>query len=280
MHATLSERGFATVAALFEHHSGIALAPAKRQLVAGRLAKLASRRGAASLDAYVDLLAQGIDSDELTRTIDALTTNETYFFREQKHFDFLTDWTRRWLREGGRSGGAPRLWSAASSSGEEAYSIAMVLAAELGLSTPWEVVGTDLSTAMVEAARRGLYPEERTTHLPADFRKRFALKGTGPYAGQMLVARELRSHVRFLHGNLMQSLPLAEMGGPFDIVFLRNVLIYFEPDAKRQIVERVAQQLRPGGYLFCGHAESLNGIAGVLTNVQPAIFRKPPGGGR
>ena len=260
----LSEASFDAVADMFHRVSGIRLAPTKRQLVIGRLQKLAMETGSASLDDYVARVVSG-DRDEMVKVVDRLTTNETYFFREPQHFQFLMDWLKQQ-----RSGQGVRIWSAASSSGEEAYSIAMVLADQIG-PNGWEIVGTDLSTAMVEAASQALYPMERARQTPQNYLKRFCLKGQGPYEGQFLVDKALRSHVRFLPANLMQPLPDI---GQFDIIFLRNVLIYFDAPAKRDIVERVCRQLKPNGYLFTGHSESLSNLDVGLVSVQPAVYAR------
>lgn len=268
MHTALSTQAFDAVVRLFARESGIQLVPAKRQLVAGRLGKLAARRGTASLDEYVQLLMRGDAPDELTAAVDALTTNETYFYREPKHFEFLAAMLKRLPR------GAPvRAWSAASSSGEEAFTLAMLMAEALGPDAPWEIVGTDLSTAMVDSARRALYPMERAQRLPPELLRRWCLKGEGSYAGHLLIARELREHVRFINANLLQPLPDI---GRFDIVLLRNVLIYFEPPQKQQILQAVLARLKPGGYFLPGHAESINGVDLGLQPQAPAIYRKPP----
>jgi len=261
----LSERSFNTVAEVFHRVSGIRLVPAKRQLVIGRLQKLASERGLDSLDEYVEKVIKGGDETELVKVVDRLTTNETYFFREPAHFEFLTDLlTRR------RPGQEFRVWSAASSSGEEAYSIAMLLADKIG-PKGWKIVGTDLSTAMVDAARKALYPMERARNTSPQYLKRFCMKGSGPYEGQLLVSKELRANVHFEQANLMQPLPDL---GQFDVVFLRNVLIYFEPDAKLDIVRRVTPFIKPGGYLFTGHSESLSNLPTGLTSVKPAVYAR------
>ncbi len=260
----LSEASFDAVADMFHRISGIRLAPSKRQLVIGRLQKLAMETGTPSLDDYVARVVSG-DQSEMVKVVDRLTTNETYFFREPLHFQFLVDWIKQ------RSSGQPvRIWSAASSSGEEAYSIAMVLADHIG-PTGWEIVGTDLSTAMVEAASQALYRMERARQTPPQYLKRFCLKGQGPYEGQFLVDKSLRARVRFLSANLMQPLPDI---GQFDIIFLRNVLIYFDPPAKRNIVERVCRQLKPDGFLFTGHSESLSNLDVGLVSVQPAVYAR------
>lgn len=261
----LSERSFNVVADVFHRVSGIRLVPAKRQLVIGRLQKLATEKGLSSLDEYVDKVIKAGDESELVRVVDRLTTNETYFFREPAHFEFLADMVAR-----RRPGQEFRVWSAASSSGEEAYSIAMLLADKIGLSG-WKIVGTDLSTAMVDAARKALYPMERARNTSPQYLKRFCMKGSGPYEGQLLVSKELRANVSFEQANLMQPLPDI---GKFDVVFLRNVLIYFDADAKLDIVRRVSPLIKPGGYLFTGHSESLSNLPTGLTSVKPAVYAR------
>lgn len=259
----LSQHSFEAVTRLFRDVSGIQLTSAKRSLVVGRLQKLAAERGAASLDEYVDELTRGTDAQELVRVVDRLTTNETYFFREPQHFRHLVDAVQR------RNPAAEfRVWSAASSSGEEAYSIAMVLSDEIG-PTGWTIVGTDLSSAMIDAARRGLYPLERTRNIRPEYLKRWCRKGTGDYDGQVLMARELRASVRFECANLMKPLPDI---GRFDVIFLRNVLIYFDTPGKAAIVQRVLEHLKPDGVLFTGHAESITSLGLPLRATAPAVY--------
>jgi chemotaxis protein methyltransferase CheR len=143
----------------------------------------------------------------------------------------------------------------------------MLLADQLG-DGPWQVWGTDLSTAMVESARRGLYPMERARLVPADYLRRFCLKGHGAHKGDLLVSKALRQRVRFLPGNLMAELPQLPM---FDVIFLRNVLIYFDNEAKSRIVRRVLQQLKPDGVLYTGHAESLSTLNLPVRALATAI---------
>ncbi|MBP8309727.1 MAG: methyltransferase domain-containing protein [Burkholderiaceae bacterium] len=259
----LSPRSFEAVSNLFHRVSGIRLTEAKRALVTGRLNKLAQAYGAASLDDYIDALTDGRAAEEMVKVIDKLTTNETYFFREPQHFDFLASHLAQ--RRAGR--GELRVWSAASSSGEEAYSLAMLLADKLGPGG-WQVVGTDLSTTMVENARRALYPMDRARHLPREYLRRYCLKGQGEYEGHLLISRELRAKVQFECGNLTQPLPKI---GQFDLIFLRNVLIYFDPAGKADIVRRVLTHLQPDGLLFTGHAESLGNLGLPLRTIGPAI---------
>lgn len=199
--------------------------------------------------------------------VDLLTTNETYFFREPKHFDFLRQHS---LAARNRSQ-MFRVWSAASSSGEEAYSIAMVLA-DCMESTPWEVMGSDISTRVLQGARSALYTLERARHIPPPYLQRFCLKGHDEHEGSLLIHRQLRSRVQFKQVNL--NAPLPELGS-FDFIFLRNVMIYFNEDTKRQVVARVIALLKPGGYFCVGHSESLNGITQAVKAVAPSIYQRP-----
>ena len=260
----LSTKAFEAVTQLFHQVSGIKLAENKHALVTGRLQRLASEAGEADIETYVDkLLRGGAPAQEMTRLIDRLTTNETYFFREPQHYNDLADRLQQLP-----PGHDFKVWSAASSSGEEAYSAAMLMTDLLG-SAPWQIIGTDLSTAMVESARRGLYTMERARMVPPDYLKRFCLKGQGEQTGQVLMSRELRTRVRIETANLMQ--PLPESLPMFDVIFLRNVLIYFDNDAKAEIVQRVLGRLKPEGVLYTGHAESLSNLGLPVRIVSTAV---------
>jgi chemotaxis protein methyltransferase CheR len=247
--------------------AGITLSAGKKALVCGRLAKRLQARQLSSYTEYFALLSSGKDAHEVQTAVDLLTTNETYFFREPKHFELLRE-----LALGAASRSQPfRVWSAASSTGEECYSIAMVLADCLGQAA-WEVVGTDISSRVLERARAGHYPMERTKHIPPTYLKRFCLKGHGEQAGTLLIDRELRARVSFAQVNLNTELPRL---GTFDLIFLRNVMIYFNGDTKRAVVERVLAPLKPGGHFFIGHSETLNEISTAVQQVAPSIYRKP-----
>ena len=247
--------------------AGITLSSSKKALVMGRLSKRLTLHRLENFSQYFNLLASGNDPDEVQMAVDLLTTNETYFFREIKHFDFLR---QQALAASNRS--KPyRVWSAASSSGEEVYSIAMVLADCLG-STPWEVLGTDISTKVLSGAQRALYTMERAKNIPPDYLHRFCLKGAGAHEGRLLIDSSLRSRVLFRHLNL--NVPLPNLG-LFDFVFLRNVMIYFNDETKREVVARVISTLKPGAHLCVGHSESLNNITQALSPVAPSIFCKP-----
>jgi chemotaxis protein methyltransferase CheR len=262
---TLHDHEFASFRQMIHRIAGITMSPTKKALVAGRLAKRLKQHGLSSYEAYFQLISR--QQDELQVAVDLLTTNETHFFREQKHFDFLR---QRVLpqRDPGR---AFRVWSAASSSGQEAYSLAMLLADELGQAA-WEVFASDISTKVLDQARTALYPMEQSTEIPAAYLKAYCLKGVASQAGQFTLEPALRRRVRFQQINLNERLPQV---GEFDVVLLRNVMIYFDAETKRQVVARLLQHLRPGGWFIVGHSESLNGLARDLVAERPSVYRKP-----
>jgi chemotaxis protein methyltransferase CheR len=263
----ISDREFAQFQRFIFDAAGITMSEGKKALVSGRLAKRLAHHNISSFGAYFELLRSGAHPGETTIAVDLLTTNETYFFRETKHFDLL----RKLALEARQQGRGFRVWSAASSSGEEPYSIAMVLA-DILEERPWEIVGSDISSRVLEKARRGLYPMERTSHIPADYLKRFCLKGKDQYTGSLLVEKRLRQRVNFMPINLNSALPQI---GNFDVMFLRNVMIYFSTETKRQVVARVLSLLKPGGHFMIGHSESLNDISSAVTAIAPSIYRKP-----
>jgi chemotaxis protein methyltransferase CheR len=264
--ATLSEPEFTQFQQLIYQLAGISLSPAKNALVSGRLSKRLTHYGLRSFGDYFNLLSSGKHDGELQVLVDLLTTNETYFFREPKHFDFLRE---KVLAEH-KAGQNFRIWSAACSSGEEAYSIAMVLADHLG-DAPWEVVASDISTRVLDRARTGHYPMDRIDGISAEHLSRYCLKGINSQKNTLLVDRKLRSRVNFMQVNLNQPLPAL---GVFDLIFLRNVMIYFDQETKRQIVQRMLPLLKPGGHFLIGHSESLNGIVDTLRPLAPAIYGK------
>ncbi|MYM69117.1 methyltransferase domain-containing protein [Pseudoduganella sp. FT55W] len=266
--AMITDREFMQFQRFIYDAAGITMANGKQALVSGRLAKRLAHYQLDSYGDYLKLLESRAQPAELQVAVDLLTTNETYFFREPKHFALL----RELAQESASKNRALRVWSAASSSGEEPYSIAMVLAETMGDDAPWEVLGTDISTRVLECARRGHYPMERASQMPQNYLKRYCLKGQGSEAGTLLIERSLRQRVQFQHLNLNAPLPKV---GTFDVIFLRNVMIYFNLETKRQVVARLLSQLRPGGYFLIGHSETLNDINDKLITVAPSIYRKP-----
>jgi chemotaxis protein methyltransferase CheR len=265
---TISEREFAQFQRFILDIAGITMSDAKKALVSGRLARRLHHFGLHSYDAYFALLAGGQHPEETQVAVDLLTTNETYFFREARHFDAL----REAARAHGATASTPfRVWSAACSSGEEPYSIAMVLADVLG-NAAWEVAASDISTRVLQRARIGHYPMERAAHVPPDYLKRFCLKGIREQHGTLLVDRALRQRVQFRQVNLNTQLP-ADLG-MYDMIFLRNVMIYFSADTKRQVVARVTARLKPGGRFIIGHSETLHEISDAVQPVVPSVYRK------
>lgn len=263
--ATITDPEFERLRRFFQSASGIHLADSKKVLVCGRLAKRLRALGLASYRAYLDFIERPDGRAERQMAVDLLTTNETHFFREPRHFELLREELARRAPRG-----SVRIWSAACSTGEEPYSLAMTLAEVLG-DRPWSVFASDLSTRVLDEAKAGIYGEQRASEVPPKLAHKYLLEGIEEYAGRWRVDGALRQRVSFQQINLMQPLPALE---PFDFVFLRNVLIYFDNAAKRRIVEAVAATIRPGGLLFIGHSETLSGVTGVLDPVVPTVYRQ------
>jgi chemotaxis protein methyltransferase CheR len=264
----ITDAEYAKFQALIYKLSGISLSDAKKVLLTGRLGKRLKSYGFDSYSEYYRFVTSDAEEAELQMMVDLLTTNETYFFREEKHFDFLANQ----ILPKHPPGVAFNVWSAASSSGEEVYTLAMVLAERFGLHGNWTVTGSDISTRVLAAAQRGMYPTERARGIPLEYLRKYCLKGVRSQEGMLLIDQAVRKHTRFLQVNLNQKLP--ELG-PFDVIFLRNVMIYFGTETKREVVARLVRHLRPGGYFVIGHSESLNGVTNELRAVQPTIYVKP-----
>lgn len=265
---SISDNEFTLFQRLIYKIAGISLSDSKKVLLVGRLSRRVKENGFSTFTQYYRMLATGEHPDEMQTMVNLLTTNETYFFREPVHFEFLRDQILSKY-----SGSPPfRIWSAASSSGEEAYTMAMVLSENLP-NTPWEVVGSDISTRVLEKARAGHYSLDRTDGIPPAYMKKYCLKGIRSHAGTFMIVPELRQKTRFVQINLMH--PIKAGIGEFDVIFLRNVMIYFDPETKANVIRNLLPSLKPGGYLIIGHSESLNGICDCLDTVRPTIYRKP-----
>jgi chemotaxis protein methyltransferase CheR len=265
---TISDREFAQFQMFIFEAAGITLSNTKTALVSGRLAKRLKHLDLDSYGDYFRLISSGKDPAEVQMAIDLLTTNETYFFREPQHFEFM----KGELAKDVQYAKPIRVWSAAASTGEEPYSIAMLLEDRLGsLGRPWEIVASDISMRVLERAATGHYSTMRTGGIPQHYLRKFCLKGTGKQAGTMLVDRKLRQQVQFRQINLNSTLPQL---GTFDFIFLRNVLLYFNLQTRRQVVKRVLSMLKPGGWLFVSHTETLHDISDAVDAVRPATYRK------
>ncbi len=264
----IADSEFQLIRDFLYQQTGIDLAPSKKVLVTARLGKRLHHHGLSSFRQYADIVIADTHPGERQTMLDLLTTNETYFFREPGHFDFM----REQVLPGRRRDGEPfRVWSAASSSGEEAYSIAMLLADQLG-KAPWEVFGSDISERILKKGRAAHYPMNRIDGIPDEYLKRYCLRGTDSQEGTLLIERSLRERVSFAKVNLNREISGV---GRFDVVFLRNVLIYFNQETKTQIVRRVLSQLRSGGHFFIGHSETLKGVNEQVQLVAPTTYIKP-----
>ncbi|WP_373072535.1 protein-glutamate O-methyltransferase CheR [Sulfurimonas sp.] len=261
----ISNEAFEKISSLVKTHSGINLSPTKKQLVVGRLSK---RLRILNLPDYETYHNECLNSPtELQCMINTITTNETSFFREAHHFDFMRKSIIPKITK------SFRVWSAAASIGAEAYSIAMDLDDVLTpLLCDWEVVATDINTEVLEQAKTGLYPIRFTDQLNEKYLKKYCLKGIGSQDGQFLIDDYLREKVKFKHANLMS--PMTPEHGQFDLIFLRNMLIYFSTEEKIKIVQNVLKHLKPNGYIFIGHAESIEQSIFNVKQIKPTIYKK------
>jgi len=263
----LAAADFQRLRALVFEASGIQLAESKRHLVASRLWSRLRALQLSSYGEYVVLLGTPGHDRERALALDALTTHETSFFRESQHFPAILEHARV-----PRPGRKFRLWSAACSTGEEAWSLAMLLATR---SSPdsWQIVGTDVSAPSVESANRALYALERSGTIPPELLRRFCRKGRDQYEGTFLIDASLRENVSFSVANICNPQPAL---GSFDVIVLRNVLIYFEAAERMRIVNNLVERLAPGGLLVNGHAESVTGMHRELVPVAQTIHRRVP----
>jgi len=267
----LTAREFHEISKLAHERFGLELKPGKEALVAARLGKKLRQRGFESFAEYHRHVLSDNTGEALIELIDSLTTNHTSFLRERAHFEFLA----RAAAEEFRQVRKLEIWSAACSSGEEPYSIAMCLGDALAREGPgqreFRILATDISTRVLAMAKRGVYPAERFRELPEAWRKMFLLRGEGESKGLFKVKPELARRIDFERLNLIEP-----FGGHrlFHVIFCRNVMMYFDKPTQQSIVQRLSACLEPGGYLLVGHAESLNGVEHTLRYVQPATYRR------
>jgi chemotaxis protein methyltransferase CheR len=262
--SNLTTKDFRLYQGLVHREAGIFLSDQKRALLIGRLAPRMRALGITSFATYFEHVQN--DADELVLMLDAICTNETHFFREPKQFAFLEQQLiPAWRAQGRRS---VRVWSAGCSTGEEPYSIAMTLAYHLP-GAAIDVLASDLSTKVLARASAGIWPIERAEEIPVHYRKAFMFRGRGSQEGKMAARPELAAMIRFQRINLHnERYPLGER---FDLIFCRNVLIYFDAPSKQQVIDRLLDRLDPAGYLFLGHSESLNQCPRVRS-VGPTIY--------
>ena len=254
---------------------GINLHEGKKELVKARLGKILRQRNLDSFRTYYDYVVNDKSGQELTLLLDAISTNLTYFFRESQHFNFLRVKALpeiEKIKVPSRNN-CFRFWSAGCSSGEEAYSIAIAAKEILHNSEKWQIkiLATDLSTKVLASANTGIYAKNKIESIPYELQRRYFQKGDKNWKDYFKVKQEVRKNISFQRLNLREKF---YFNTPFDIIFCRNVMIYFDNPTKEALIEKLSQNLSDGGYLFIGHAESLAGIKHHLKYIQPSVYRK------
>ncbi len=256
-------------------HSRIHLGADKKEMVCQRLQRRLKAMGLTSYQAYCDFLKSPEGEEEWSELIDAISTNVTSFFREGPHFEFLARTALpQWLDgPNRRPGDVFRIWSAGCSSGEEPYSVAIVLADFFARHPEYrgQVIASDISLHMLQRARQGIYQLDQVKLPEVEWLKRYFLKGVGAYQNYCRVKDDVKKLVTFHHANLFE--PEFPFDGSFDVILCRNVMIYFNQETQEDLVQRLSRKLAPGGYLLIGHSESLLGASHCLTSVSPSVYR-------
>lgn len=272
---TLSRDDMALVAKLVYEHAGIVIREHKEAMARGRLARRVKVLGLGSIAEYCAYLRTPAAADEIPELINAVTTNHTAFFRERHHFDHLRkDVLPRLIQERAGRRGRIRIWSAACSSGEEPYSIAAISRDVIGHRSDldFRILATDIDTDILDRAAAGQYPAEQFDRLPADLRPLLRLEGQSA-RGEARIAEDLKRLIAFKRLNLIERWP---MKGPFDVIFCRNVFIYFDTPTKAAILDRYVGLLQPGGFLYLGHSESLPQPHPQLRLIGRTIYERTP----
>ena len=271
----LSKKEYQLIRTLVYKQSGINLGEQKMQLVRSRLNKLLRAGNFRSFREYYQHVQADTSGRELATLIDAISTNTTHLFRENRHFEFLTEWLNEWMGPGGRRGKPVRIWSAGCSSGEEPYSIAITAreAMERHSGARVKILATDISTRVLEKAQQGVFAPDRLATVPKGYRGKYFRRTGTRAAPSFEIVAPVRELIQFARFNLMT--PQFPFRNPFDVIFCRNVMIYFDAATQQGLVQRYTRALRPGGFLLIGHSESLNSISHKLAYVAPTVYRKP-----
>ena len=249
--------------------SGINLSESKEALVCARVGKRMRCLGIEDYRKYFKYVSQDTSGRELVELLDVISTNVTHFFREPQHFDFLATVVQDWAKQGQKRF---RIWSAASSTGEEPYSIAITVREALDPCLDVKILATDISTKVLEKAKRGIYEERNVDKIPSRLLAKYFHKGIGKAKGYYQVKKTLRDMITF--GRLNLSVQPYPLSGPLDLIFCRNVMIYFDNEIRKRVIESMYSLLKPGGYLLVGHAESLTGLMSELKSVMPSVYIK------
>lgn len=268
----LTDAEFNRIRALVREHTGIALSDAKRQLVYGRLSRRLRALKLTDFSAYIDLLERG-EAAELEEFINAVTTNLTSFFREAHHFDYLGREALPAIVARDTGQRRLRIWCCAASTGEEPYSIAMVLRECQQMLAGWDakLLATDLDSAVLATGSEGVYAQDRFGAVSPTRLQKFFTEAPGKNGTRFRAGKELHSLITFRQLNLMNQWP---MRGPFDAIFCRNVIIYFDKATQRELFERMARLQRPGDFLFLGHSESLYRVSERYDLIGKTIYRR------
>lgn len=262
----LTDRELDRIIALVHARSGITLHRGKRELVVARLQKRLRTLGHRSFGEYITHAEQDPSGQEIVTLLDAIATNHTQFFREASHFDFIIER----IVPSVKRGATLKLWSAPCSTGEEVYTMAMSMQMRAP-QVPYSILGSDISTKALAAARAGVYKLAAVQAMPRETLRRFFEKGLGEQDGLARVNRELRRGLTFRHLNLLE---IDDLGERFDVIFCRNVMIYFDKQVQQRVVSMLERHLAPGGHLFISHSESLNGLTHGLTWAGPATYQR------
>ena len=270
MEFSLKEKEFQRFRTLIYDESGISLGDQKHSLLASRLSKRLRDLGLATFTEYYEMVTEDTTREEFTRLLDLISTNKTDFFREPKHFEFLRNRILPELESTKRI----RIWSSACSTGEEPYTIAITLYEGVQSPAQWDfkILASDLSTRVLTKAASGTYDEERVRAVPPDTVKRHFLCGRGESAGLIKVKPHLADMIQFQRLNLMDD--CFPIKSPLDLIFCRNVMIYFDRPTQQILINKFHRYLKPGGYLFIGHSESLQWVTHPFKAIAPTIYRK------
>ena len=250
--------------------AGIYLSEEKESMITSRINKKLKQYNLQSAQEYIQFLEQ--NPDELEFFINALTTNKTFFFRENEHFEFLKNTYFPELIKNIARDKTQFIWSGACSKGDEVYTLAMLFEefVEKNPDFDYKILGTDIDTEILNTASKGVYIKESLEEVPPQYMKYF-MKGKAERAGFYKISNTLKDHIKFRQYNLIES---QKMGIKFNLIFLRNVLIYFQKETIQKVIETMTYHLKPGGYLFIGHCESLNHIEHDLEYISPALYQK------
>lgn len=270
---TLGDKDFRRLSDFIYTNYGIKMPPEKRTMLEGRLAKRLRANQMSTYNEYCDFVFSEGGEQEIIHMINVVSTNKTDFFREPAHFEFLLD-TVLPEHAAEETGRPIKFWSSASSSGEEAYTIAMVMSEFNSMNQPisYEVFGTDISSDILQKALLGVYSEERIANIPLSYKKKYFLRNKDAEKKLVRIVPELRSVCSFKRLNLMDE--NYSVNEEFDVIFCRNVLIYFDRPTQEAVINKLCRHLRPGGYFFLGHSESAMGMNVPLTSIKPTVFKK------